>query len=81
MKNHRLSNTQLGELGRRIINPATNKPLIPQQSPITNQAVQAMLRRSNSIRRNVYGWITKRIFGKTKNRYRRILKGFNGSKE
>jgi hypothetical protein len=52
MKNHRLSNTQLGELGRRIINPATHKPLIPQQSPITNQAVEAMLRRSNGVRRN-----------------------------
>jgi hypothetical protein len=44
MKNHRLSHTQLENLGTKIkIGPRKISP-IPQKSPITNQSIEAMLR-------------------------------------
>jgi hypothetical protein len=45
MKNHRLSNTQLANLGTRVKIGSTGLNPIPQGLPITNQAVETMLRR------------------------------------
>ena len=46
MKNHRLTNTELQNLGKKVImkNGTIPSP-VPQLSPITNQAVEAMLRK------------------------------------
>jgi hypothetical protein len=45
MKNHRLTNTQLENLGTRVkIGPKAITP-IPQALPVTNQAIEAMLRK------------------------------------
>ena len=44
MKNHRLTNTQLENLGTRVKIGSKSINPIPQKMPITNQAVEAMLR-------------------------------------
>jgi hypothetical protein len=43
MKNHRLSNTQLRDLGTRV-NVGTKGSVVPQSMPITNQIIESMLR-------------------------------------
>lgn len=43
MKNHRLSNTQLRDLGTRV-NVGTKGSVAPQALPITNQIIESMLR-------------------------------------
>jgi len=44
MKNHRLSNTQLRQLGTQV-RTRTTTSVNPQTLPITNQAIENMLRR------------------------------------
>jgi hypothetical protein len=45
MKNNSITNSTLQELGKKIIDNKTKESLNPQKSPITNQAIRAMLRR------------------------------------
>jgi len=45
MKNHRLSNTQLRDLGTRVNIGTKGFNPIPQLKPVSNQAVEEMLRR------------------------------------
>jgi hypothetical protein len=45
MKNHRLTNTQLENLGTRVKIGSKGISPIPQALPITNQTIETMLRK------------------------------------
>ena len=72
MRNHRLTNTQLRDLGTRVEIGTKGFNPIPQLSPVTNQAVEEMLRKRSCCRRNVHGWLCKRLFRKGKRSCRSI---------